>query len=194
MKEFKKPDLNAPRFRPKHLNILNKDFYNNFIIKNPKFKDYTYEDIKNIVHTLNKKLYETAIEDRNGVELFEQLGNIFIGSCPRKVGDNINYAESIKQGVKIQSQNWETDQHVAKIFYTNYAGRYKFRFHQLWSFSGTRDFTRTVSSEYPKQWTKYIVIDKMQKVSKLFKAFKAKDYAIKKTAENLETYNEFDFD
>ena len=35
-KQYKKPDLNAPRYRPKKLNLTNIDFYNRFIQENPK--------------------------------------------------------------------------------------------------------------------------------------------------------------
>jgi len=34
-KPYKKPDLNAPRYRPKKLNLTNIDIYNKFLEENP---------------------------------------------------------------------------------------------------------------------------------------------------------------
>ena len=48
-KQYKKPDLNAPRYRPKKLNLTNIDFYNRFIQENPKYSSLTLDDFKNII-------------------------------------------------------------------------------------------------------------------------------------------------
>jgi len=85
LKEFRKPDLNAPRFRPKKLNILNQDLYQKFIRDTPKYRYLSYDKFKNIITTMNGMIYQTVIDKRDGVELPEQLGYIFIGTCPRKV-------------------------------------------------------------------------------------------------------------
>ena len=37
MREYRKPDLNAPRYRAKCLDILNKEFYNAFREAHPKY-------------------------------------------------------------------------------------------------------------------------------------------------------------
>lgn len=194
MKDFRKPDLNAPRYRPKKETILNAAFLKRFLKKNPKYKDVvTLADVKAVMHNFNGKIWETVIDHRDGVELPEQLGYLFIGSCPRKSGDNTDYRKSIQYGYHIQNTNWESDQYTAKIFYTNCESKYRFRFHELWGFSGVRDFKRTVGQTYPKQWKKYVLVDKKQQVSALFRKAIAKDFAIKESLKKLDTYDEFDF-
>lgn len=194
MKVFNKPDLNAPRFRPKKLNILNKDTYLEFLKKNPKYRSLDYETYKKIITTFNGKLWQTVIDERDGVELPEQLGYLFIGTCPRKKSDNPDYNLSTQYGYKIQQRNFESDQYVAKIFYTNFEVKYRFRFHHMWGFQALRDFKRTVAKTYPLEWKKYTVIDNFQKISRLLRMSKKKDLIDQQTNEDLETYDEFDLD
>jgi hypothetical protein len=194
MKEFKKPDLNAPRFRPRKQNILNNKFYDRFRAKYPKHADLTNEQIKQTIVSFNGSIWQTIINDRDGVELPEQLGYVFIGTCPKKVRDNPNYGKSIQYGFKIQNTNWESDQYVAKIFYTNYENKYSFKFHELWGFTGVRDFKRTVAKTYPGLWKQYIAVDGLHKISKLFRKENYKEHLKKEQEQkiDLSSYDEFD--
>lgn len=194
MKPFRKPDLNAPRFRPKKLNILTKELYEEFIVRHPKYKNIPYEVYKEIIYKFNGKIWDQVIENRDGVELPEQLGYVFIGTCPRKISDNPDYFKSKEYGVKVQNQNWESDQYVAKIFYTNFEVKYRFRFHHMWGFSAVRDFRRSVSDAYPKNWKKYPVIDNFQKISRLLRKVHKLDIIAADTEQQLLDYDEFDLD
>jgi hypothetical protein len=194
MKVYKQPDLNAPRYRPKKLNVLSQETFRNFLQKNPKYRSLTYQEYKKIVCAINQKLWETVIDNRDGVELPEHLGYLFIGTCKRKVTDNTDYQKSSIYGVKVQRQNWESDQYVAKIFYTNFEVKYRFKFHHMWGFTGVRDFKRTVAKTYPLEWKKYPVVDNFQKISRMFRISNQRDIQDKKTAEDLINYDEFDLD
>lgn len=191
MKEFKKPDLNAPRYRPKKFNILNTDFYKRFIEKNPRYKNLSLAQVKEVITTFNGAIWDEVINSRDGVELPEQLGYVFIGTCPRKVSDNPDYKQSLSQGVKTQNKNWESDQYLAKIFYTNFENKYHFRFHELWGFTAIRDFKRGVAHSYPTEWKKYVMVDNLTKVSKLFRKESFKQYKQKENASILQEYDEF---
>lgn len=189
-KQYKKPDLNAPRFRPKKLNLTNVEFYKDFIKDNPKYANITVEEFKEIITKFNGKIWEKIIECRDGVELPEQLGYIFIGSCPRKKS-NIDFKKSNTHGIALQHQNWESDQFAAKVFYTNYETKYRFKNHEFWGFKGLRDFTRTVAQTYPKEWKKYIQVDNLVKVSRLFRKEKFKQLKDIETKDLLYDYDEF---
>jgi hypothetical protein len=189
-KEYKKPDLKAPRYRPKKLNLTNVEFYNQFITDNPKYSNITPETFKEIIKSFNGKIWETVVDYRDGVELPEQLGYLFIGSCPRKKS-NVDFDKSKHYGVVLQNQNWESDQFIAKIFYTNFETKYRFKNHDLWGFKGVRDFTRMVGKTYPKEWKKYIQVDNKIKISRLFRKH-ATEYKRKiETIELLKDYDEF---
>ena len=191
MRTYKKPDLNAPRYRPSKLNFTNIGFYNKFIEEHPNYAFLTYEKFKEVIKTFNGKIWETAIQDRDGIELPEQLGFIFIGTCPRAVKENVDYKKSEHYGKVIQNQNWESDQNIAKIFYTNYIPKYRFKHNDLWRFTGVRDFKRTVAAVYPKEWKKYVVVDSKEKINKRFRSFKQADRLQLETEMLLENYDEF---
>lgn len=72
-KQYKKPDLNAPRYRPKKLNLTNVNFYNKFLQDNPHVETICLDKFKEIINIFNGKIWETVIDTRDGVELPEQL-------------------------------------------------------------------------------------------------------------------------
>jgi hypothetical protein len=193
-KQYKKPDLNAPRYRPKKLNLTNTDFYNRFITDHPKYTNLTNDQFKEIISMFNGLLWKGVLEERDGVQLPEQLGYIFIGSCPKKIGDNTDYNKSSYYGVKVQNQNWESDQYTAKIFYTNFETKYRFKNHDLWGFTAVRDFKRSVAKTYPQEWKKYIQVDNKLKISRLFRKEKFKQLKTDETKELLKSYDEFNLD
>lgn len=191
---YKKPDLNAPRYRPKKLNLTNQEVYDQFVEENPRFGSLTATQFKEVIKSFNGKIWNKVIESRDGVELPEQLGYLFIGTCPRKKRDNPDYKRSGEFGVKVQNQNWESDQYTAKIFYTNFETKYRFKHHEMWGFTGVRDFKRTVAKTYPTEWKKYVQVDNLVKVSLLFRKQKFKDFKKQETAKLLEEYDEFNLD
>lgn len=192
-KQYKKPDLKAPRFRPKKLNLTNVGFYEQFLKDNPKHSDLSVSQFKEIIKVFNGKIWNTVVDSRDGVELPEQLGYLFIGSCPRK-RSNVDFKKSEHYGVVLQNQNWESDQYVAKIFYTNFETKYRFRNHDLWGFKGVRDFTRMVGQTYPKEWKKYLVVDNFIKISKIFRMNKQRDLKDIETQDLLKDYDEFNLE
>ena len=192
-KQYKKPDLKAPRFRPKKLNLTNTAFYEQFLKDNPKHSELSVTQFKEIIKVFNGKIWQIVIDYRDGVELPEQLGYLFIGSCPRKKS-NVDFKKSEHYGVVLQNQNWESDQYVAKIFYTNFETKYRFRNHDLWGFKGLRDFTRMVGQTYPKEWKKYLVVDNFIKISKIFRMNKQRDLKDIETQDLLKDYDEFNLE
>jgi hypothetical protein len=192
-KKYKKPDLKAPRYRPKKLNLLNANVYDKFINENPHLETICLNKFKEIITKFNGKIWKSVIENRDGVELPEQLGYIFIGTCPRKKS-NVDFKKSQFYGVKLQNQNWESDQYIAKIFYTNYENKYKFRNHELWGYTGIRDFKRMLGQTYPKEWKKYLMVDNMVKVSRVFRKQSYIQFKQKETKNLLDEYDEFNLD
>lgn len=193
-REFRKPDLNAPRYRPKVYNVLNRDLYKSFKEKYPKYSDLTYAMFKKIISQSNEVIRTSIINYRDGVELPESLGYIFIGSCSmlKKDRENINYGKSIKEGTKVSNINWDSDGLLGKIFYTNYAVKYKVTDRQIWNFIPCRNFKRHVAKTYPENWTRYIKIANTLRVSKLYHALSVKSYQEAIDKNNIQFYNEFD--
>ena len=184
LNNFKKPDLNASRYREKRLNFLNKNFFEKFKSKYPKHKNVNNEILKSIVRRYNQNLWEGVIEFRDGVELPLSLGYLFIGTCAPSKSINTNYALSNSYGKTLPNQNWETDGNLGKIFYTNWSTKYRFRNREFWRFKACRKFKRSVAKTYPEKWTQYRVMKNKYRIAHLFN--------FKPTQKELENYNEFE--
>ena len=160
MKLFKAPDIHAPRFRKKTLNLLNLSTIDEFKKEHPEYEDLDVEAYKKIVKTFNEKIWRTVIDKRDGVALPENLGFLFIGTCEKPKKKNVNYGLSQKLGKNTTHQNLESDSKLAKIFYTNYSAKYKFTNRDLWMFSAVRQFKRELAKEYSNNWMRYININR----------------------------------
>jgi hypothetical protein len=192
MLNFRKPDLSAVRYRVKRQNIINDEYKTAFEKKHPNCKNFSRKELKKIITLFNTRLWQKVIEHRDGIELPEGLGNVFVGSCPRVEKENIDYGKSIKYGTKVTHKNYDTDGHVSKIFYTNYNVKYKIQDRKLWGFNACRYFKRAVTQAFKEDFKKYIVVDNTTKVSHLYKQmFRYEKKMMKVTAE-LEFYDEFD--
>lgn len=192
MREFKKPDLTAPRFRPVVYNVLSKEFFNNFKKKYPKYKDLENKDLKNIIKVFNNQMYNTVIDVRDGIQLPEQIGWLFIGTCQSPKKENIDFAKSNKYGVAVSNKNWETDGKLAKIFFTSYALKHKMKNREFWKFVACREFKRSVAKTYPENWNMYAVAEPSKKFKLDYQNIAYKNFIEAKTEKELKTYNEFD--
>ena len=192
MKEFKSPDLTAPRYRPEVHTIMNREFFESFKKKHPKYKDLDNVELRKIVKYFNNTLYQTVIDTRDGVQLPEQIGWLFIGTCQSPKKQNIDFVKSKKYGVAVTNKNWETDGKLAKIFFTSYALKHKMKNREFWGFVACREFKRAVAKAYPENWNMYIVVEPTRKI----KLNSTRNYlassAKKQETEGLKHYNEFD--
>jgi hypothetical protein len=137
--------------------------------KHPMYSSIDAAKLKKVITSFNGKLRDTVLNNRNGVELPESLGYLFIGSCPAAKKVNVDYALSKQYGKLIQNKNWDTDGHVGKIFYTNYSPKYKFKTRELWQFTAARQFKRAVAKFYPKNWKKFVTMKTKIRVTNMYK-------------------------
>lgn len=193
METFEKVDLSLPRYRAKSHEVDGKDFFKALCKKMPKAKELGHSKVKKLIKAFNESITDVVIENRDGVELLEGIGYIFILSCNIKVKENVDYAKSKKYGVKVLHKNWETEGKVGKIAYTNCKVKYKIKDSNVWLFRPCRRFKKAVSKAYVEDWTKYIELARNEKVSALIdRQVKQKEYGRKLTSQKLEGYNEFD--
>ena len=80
MKKIKKPDLNAPRFRSKRKSVLTKERLKLFKEKYPEHHATTLKQFKDIIMTFNSLLVDGVVDNRDGIELPDGLGFIFMAS------------------------------------------------------------------------------------------------------------------
>lgn len=192
MKEIKKPNVKGPRYRPEVLQIMNKEFFDSFRQRYPKYKNLTDTDLKKIGKTFNRLIFQTVIDTRDGVQLPESIGWLFIGTCQQSKKNNIDFAKSHQYGITVSNKNWATDGKLAKIFYTNHAPKIRIRNREFWKFIACREFKRSVAKTYPENWQMYVVADPKIKIEHAYSKARYKEFKAKQTAKALETYNEFD--
>jgi hypothetical protein len=192
MREFNKPDLTAPRFRPEIHTILNKEFFDSFKKKHPKYKNLDNKDLRKVIKIFNDQICATVIDNRDGIKLPESIGWLFIGSCQQSKKENVDYAKSNKYGVAVSNKNWETDGKLAKIFFTSYALKHKMKNREFWKFVACRDFKRAVAKTYPENWNMYVTVDPTRKLNLDYQRLIYKDFMKNEVEKELKTYNEFD--
>ncbi|HPQ79913.1 MAG TPA: hypothetical protein PLG47_05635 [Candidatus Dojkabacteria bacterium] len=169
MTTFRKPDLSAPRYRPKNKMVLTKELYKSFIEKYPQHKNLNYDMFKKIIGEFNGKLQKAVIDNRDGVALPENLGYLLIARCDKAKSENIDFVASVKYGKKVNHLNWDSDNFLAKICYTNYSLKYRFRDRELWSFAPVKQFKTQVAGSFPELYNKYIHLSTSVRLSKLYK-------------------------
>jgi hypothetical protein len=192
MKEFNNPDVKAPRFRPEAYNVMNKKFFESFREKYPKYKDLDNVELRKIGKTFNQNIFQAVIDNRDGVELPEQIGWIFIGTCQQSKKQNTDFNKSKQYGVRVSNNNWATDGKLAKIFFSNFAPKHKIRNREYWKFVACREFKRSVAKTYPENWNIYVEVEPTKQVKLAYSKAMYKDLKIKETTEALKTYNEFE--
>ena len=194
IRKFKKPDLNAPRCQSRASTLVNHDFLKDFKKKYPQYSELSIQDTKKILRAFHGKLWDHVLHNRDGIELPEGLGYIFLGTCFTAKKYNTDYGNSIKNDSRVRHKNFESDNYLAKIFYTNFASKYKFRNRELWQFTAIRDFKRSVPAVYRENWKLYVQVESGRSISKYMKAIRKTNY-FKKLGDTYEvsnSYNEFD--
>lgn len=188
----KKPDLQAPRYRQKATQTLTGEYYKGLRTR-VNVGTLSNDELKKVILTFNETAWNSVIENRDGIELPCQLGNIFICSTVCKGDKNMDHTLSGELDTDVKFKNYETDGRIAKIFYTNKVIKNKFANSDLWGLTATRIFKRTVAKTYPKNWKKYIELDKIQNVAVLFRPNWV-PYVIREKEVDLKDYNEFNLD
>jgi len=173
---MRKPDVKGPRFREKRISILTVDTLKKLKKKYPEYKDLNIQEFKKIIMTYNSILMQGVLNNRNGIELPEGLGFIFMGSCPPPKVKNIDYKKTIENGAEVTYRNWDSDNRLLKIFYTNTSAKIPFHNKQVWAFKATKDFRKMASESFKKNWSKYIEVLPTQKVSMMFNRAKRSEF------------------
>jgi hypothetical protein len=154
--EFKAPDRSAPRYRPMSYKVMCHSLLKEFKVKYPGLKNITYDTFKNVIEEFNRQLSDAVITHRDGVELPENTGFIFIASTRlSKEKENIDFYKSIKYKKKVTHHNHETDGLIGKIIYTVSPVKYKIKDSNLWKLRASRRFKNNVTKHYPGNYNKY---------------------------------------
>lgn len=172
---------------------IQKHWDNDFKKLYPQYKNKTPGELRKMIVAINEEIANVVSETRDGVEFPESLGYMFVGTCNRPK-NNPDYNKYYKEKIKVQHRNFESDNYLAKIFYTNFANKYGFKYRELWKFRASKDFSHKVSVTYPLKWTIFVKVDNFIKISDMFNRAMNTIYYLAKKKNNsaTEEYNEFE--
>lgn len=190
MKKYKAPDKKAPRFRVGRYTLTTEAVFDKFRIQHPEYREYTNKQLVEIIDTYHEHMWNEVVNYRDGVELPEKLGHVFIGTCKPKKGSNPDRKLSIEHKQEISHRNFPSDNFLAKIFYTNFLNKYLFADREIWEFRAVREFKKKVATSYPEKWKMYHIIDNFKYISDLYNEKKLLNY-LKSKDFIPEGYNEF---
>jgi len=168
---YKKPNVKGPRFRNKVKRALDQDF---FVKLTKMYPDLTIsrQDVRKILNTFHAICIKEIAETRDGIELLEQLGNIIVGKFKTQETWKGNVPKSIQYETKIDYLNWEQNEWICKIFYSNFASKYRFRNAALWAFEPVKSMKKVVSKAFTKDPYKYVFADHYNRINKVFRLAK----------------------
>ena len=175
MKKIKKADVTGPRFKKSWMTILNAKTWKAFKEKYPEHASLSLMDFKKIIMTFNDNIRSGVIENRNGVELPEGIGYIFMATCPTPKRSPIDFNKSCEMGVQVSYKNWDSDNKLLKIFYTNRPTKYPFHNKQVWAFNAGKPFRHKASVAYKEDFTKYLEVSPNIKISTMFERARKRD-------------------
>lgn len=196
LQDYKKPDLNAPRFFDQSLDVTTKGFYPEMVAKYPNLSKYTSREIITMLKGFNTDVVATAIvSTRDGVKLPNSLGNIFMGFFKSKYHKelDIDTPTSWEVGKKVHHSNYDTDGHIPYIYYAKYTGSYKFPFlnAEYWSFEPCREMTRNMKKYINEDWKKYIIVESKSTIKKMVEGIYYKRKKQREDKVQLQTYDPF---
>lgn len=166
MSNFKAPDVKGPRFRPKWKSYLKRETFKDL---ESEYPEVNFKGFSEIIKCFNKNLVQGMIDSREGVELPQGLGYVFMGSCKPPKRSMIDYLASAKYGKQIRHRNLGEDGRLLKLFYTNCTSKYKFRSRQIWSLKFCKPVRKRCSIAFKENWPFYTEVDDVLKVSAYFK-------------------------
>ena len=193
LKPYKLPDLNAPRFYESKRRTTTPDALKEIKKMHPLLKNIPIQKLRRLIKVFNNTVWRLAVENRDGVNIPEQIGHLFVGTCPplkKKV--SVDHEKSSVHQVSLQFFNHDSDQHFAKIFYTTHSSKYRFLNHEIWGFTPGRYFSRAASKAYKEDWKKYVEVDPHKKIAYLYKGVIFKDVEKNYEQSLLDNYNELD--
>lgn len=188
---IKQPDLQGKRRRKNVLNLLNSKLLKKFVEKYPEYKNLSFQEFEEIIYVFNRVLWEEVLDNPEGIELPENLGEVYIASVKRKT-ERMDMKKSLSIGKPVYHRNLHTDGNVCNIIYSNKKHKYNFANGDVLRFNAHRDFKRTASKVYSEDWMKYRMFNERNDTSYAFKKQQRMEEAIKHKKEDYTNYNEFE--
>jgi len=196
LKDYKKPDLNAPRYFEEKLSVTERGFYPEMVAQYPNLAKYSPKEIVKMLKGFNReKVAIPVMSTREGVKLPNALGTIFLGFFKNKYHLDLttDATASEELGKKVHHSNYSSDGFIPYIYYSKYYGSYRNPFlnSEYWSFEPCRNITRSMKQYIDKDWKKYVIIDSKSTIKRMVDALyykRDKQYRERKQLANYDPF------
>jgi hypothetical protein len=160
---YKVPNKKGSRVRKPTKSIVDFKMLINFKNKHPEYSSITKTDFNKIIREFNSNIVKTTIDNRDGLRLPERLGLLQILTFPKPKRKFIDFGKSNKDGVVRYHGNWETDNKIGKIVFSNTLNGYSYKNCRFWGLNPSRYFKKEMSEQFKRKWQKYIYVDNKRK-------------------------------
>lgn len=186
---FNKPNRKAKRIKKTSFCVSMRSVFVKVRDKYPQYKHKVTEtECRDVINNFTFYMKNKILENRDGIELPENLGYIMITAFKSKK-KLLNKKESEKHGIKIYETNLSTDGFKAKILYSNDKMKFKLANRDVWSFRGTSILRKEVSHIFKENWKSFIQLNMIKKISYAIEGNNIKHIPL---FDPESTYNEFD--
>ena len=189
------PDKKAPRFKQTHLDLIDHEFIKEFLAEHPQYADKPEIQgllpFKNLIKSFNHRLWKHVIDNRDGIDLPERLGVIFIGG-KTSVYTPVDYGESIKHQTEVLMHNFESNGIIGKIFYSRHSRNHGMTVKTMWVYKPCRAFTIGVKDAFKNGLSRrYRRVENKKQLMYLFEE-RVRNRNKQEGYGMLENYNEFE--
>lgn len=189
------PDKNAPRFMKTRVNLVNKSFVEEFLKEFPQYSNIIefekIKKVKDLIKECNTAIWEHTIDNRDGIDLPERLGVLFIGGRT-SVYTPVDYGETNKHGTEVLLHNFETNKIIGKIFYSRHTRNHGITVKTMWSFKPCRAYIKGVKDAFKNGLhRRYRRVENKKQLLYLFEE-RQRARNKKEGYGMLENYNEFE--
>lgn len=199
-KESKRPprrvaDKKAPRFFKTRLDIADKELVSEFLKEFPQYADMkelqSSQEIKRLTKKCNSAIWKHTIDNRDGIDLPERLGVLFIGG-KTSVYTPVDYGATNKYGTEVLMHNYESNGIIGKVFYSRHSRNHGMTVKTMWTFKPCREYTNAVKDAFRNGLSRrYRRIENKQQLIYLFEE-RQRARNRKEGYGMLENYNEFE--
>lgn len=166
--EYKKPNVKGPRVNIPSIPVMDKLLFDKFINNYPEHKGLKRGMFTKIIRQFNLDVIDEIIRNRDGVYLPEGIGKLCILAFPRSKKKIIDFGTSNRTGILTYHMNWDTDNKLSKVVYSNEGSGYKITNYRFWTLLNSQLLKEKASIGFKENYERYIFIDnkKIQSINK----------------------------
>jgi hypothetical protein len=188
-------DKNAPRFVRTRTDLISNEFVEEFLKEYPQYSEVknfkNISDTKRLAKRCNASLWQHTVDNRDGIDLPERLGVLFVGG-KTSVYTPVDYGNTSKYQTEVLMHNYESNGIIGRIFYSRHSRNHGMTVKTIWTFKPCREYTQGVKTSFKEgNSRRYRRVENKKQLLYLFEE-RQRARNKKEGYGMLENYNEFE--